>query len=93
MIIHPNGFHAYGMTSASMTFILSAPRSSYRGCEKTFAKAACELHPALPAMALDVIRSKGQESRWIMTVVLHPEFLRSTNLESKVIDFFAFLIC
>ena len=63
MIIQPNGFHANGMTSASMTFIhvLYAVRSSYRGCEKTFAKAACELHPALLPMALDVIRSKGQK--------------------------------
>ena len=34
--IHPNEFHTYGMNSASMTFILVAVCSSYRGCEKTF---------------------------------------------------------
>ena len=39
-----------------MTFILSAVRSSYSGCEKT--EAACEVHTALPALANGVIRSK-----------------------------------
>ena len=34
--IRPNEFHTYGMNSASMTFILAAVCSSYRGCEKTF---------------------------------------------------------
>ena len=32
---HPNEFHTYGMNSASMTFIPTAVRSSYRECEKT----------------------------------------------------------
>ena len=31
---HPE-FHTYGMNSASMTFIPTAVRSSYRECEKT----------------------------------------------------------
>ena len=65
--IHPNEFHTYGMNSVSMTFILAAVCSSYRGCEKTFVilKLRVKFTPHWQTVLLGQRSSKSVEGKSI----------------------------
>ena len=90
---YPSEFHTYGMNSASMTFILAAVCSSYRGCEKTFVipKLRVKFTPHWQTALLGQRSSKSVEGKSIYAFKKFLYFVRACSAAFFFFFFFFFI--